>query len=1081
MGLVLAYRKSTAQPQFSGTPAISGTLAVGETLTASLGGLAGHRDYSVVWYSYNSDGGQELQIGTGLTYLLSGNEFQRRIGIKVNASNNAGTVSALSELTTLVADSTPTVPIFNGPVTISGQAEIGETLTVVYDVSGESSLEIEWNSYTNEAKANQQLIGTAETLAVTFAEDAKYIDATVIAYDSLGNAVRSSSAFVGPVQPDAALAPEILSGAIVGLDELAVSCAEGEYLICDFAFSGHTSDPTVAWYKCDDAAGANPELLAGAGVAPINPLPVTQPNQYRAALLLDQSLGLASGSKYVYAIASAANGVDTTNSTSNIVGPVAAIVGTAISQSTVGDGTTPYKIDTPGTYYLSEDITTDGTAIAITTNSVTLNLNGKTITFSDADAIDIEGDFATHATWDFTNTGNTDAGVGDPGGNEYAAIQTGATEQDAYNSGVAHAGLASLRFGVAAVSDAGVEHFVKSAEFSCDADKWYFVNWMATANNKTRPDIFVRLRDSNDNLIHTWEVVGSRTEAEIKMFQKSWRYCEFAFKAVASPATYYLEVGVRGRSGVTSAVSFDDFNVARGRVAGVAIGVDKNLSSTVNWDEFYGASNQFTTCENATGAFTAPPVPDAAWNGFAENCIVKNGAIVQGASKGGFAAGVMLRSGGAKLGRVSATTTGPTTSAVRSQHWGVWFTAYDCEFVPAHKTCGQREYYYGGAVWLLGGAMHRCTVRENCAVGIFTTSGGITLTGCTFKSKERYTNQFAVELYNGGPVNISDNIIDNLGEYYGRGIHTGSNNTGVIRNNRIAIQSSAWNSEYNGYLDYRGGYALQVEGTPGVGGLDVYGNTLYAYAGGAYLPTSPTERDRAQACRPNQVYGLGLTRIYSNVMIAEAANGTAQAWCYCPEKCQSGAIVVEDNVMQTNSGLVFAAECQGAVLTRTNIVYETMEPASWPIVAGYTSGYSLENPSFTIELRDSTFNALADTTLYAEKPRNYTNGSTAPNPSDPDLWYAVGWITISWTITVDAGEAGASVSVTNSADEVVATGVTDEFGLFATTITQQRSDVTSGIVDYNDHTASVVSGDLARSGSVVFTADSTKTVTVALV
>ena len=88
MGLVLAYNKGNAQPNFTAGAAITGTAEVGQTLTCTYT-VVRAKTVTVRWYSYFDDAGtDQVLIGTGATYTLTGNEFGRYIRAIPTASNN---------------------------------------------------------------------------------------------------------------------------------------------------------------------------------------------------------------------------------------------------------------------------------------------------------------------------------------------------------------------------------------------------------------------------------------------------------------------------------------------------------------------------------------------------------------------------------------------------------------------------------------------------------------------------------------------------------------------------------------------------------------------------------------------------------------------------------------------------------------------------------------------------------------------------------------------------------------------------------------------------------------------------------
>ena len=130
------------QPNTSATgqPTISGTAQVGETLTADTAGIADADGLDDATFSYQwiaNDGTSDADISgaTGPTYALTNTEEDKAIKVKVSTfTDDAGNEESLTSVATaavVVADANTAA---TGAPTISGTAQVGETLRV--DTSG---------------------------------------------------------------------------------------------------------------------------------------------------------------------------------------------------------------------------------------------------------------------------------------------------------------------------------------------------------------------------------------------------------------------------------------------------------------------------------------------------------------------------------------------------------------------------------------------------------------------------------------------------------------------------------------------------------------------------------------------------------------------------------------------------------------------------------------------------------------------------------------------------------------------------------------------------------------------------------
>jgi hypothetical protein len=152
-------------PVLKGTVSISGTAKVGETLTADTTALE-IEETETISYQWKASG---VNIGTGAsTYVLMAAETGKTITLTVTVAGYIGSISSAAKEVIAVGDDAG----FTGSVSISGKAQVGETLTAHTTASGTPAYQ--W-------KANNSNIGwaTGVSYELTAAELGKTITVTV--------------------------------------------------------------------------------------------------------------------------------------------------------------------------------------------------------------------------------------------------------------------------------------------------------------------------------------------------------------------------------------------------------------------------------------------------------------------------------------------------------------------------------------------------------------------------------------------------------------------------------------------------------------------------------------------------------------------------------------------------------------------------------------------------------------------------------------------------------------------------------------------------------------------------------------
>ena len=186
----------------TGLPAINGTAQVGETLTADTSGVADADGLSNVQYEYQwlADD-SDIAGATNATYTLTDSEESKAITVQVRFTDDADNEETLtSTATDAVAAAVQTNSPANGAPTISGTAQVGETLTAntsgIADADGLSNVQYEYQWLADDS----DIAGaTNATYTLTDSEESKAITVQVGFSDDRGNDEALTSAATGAV------------------------------------------------------------------------------------------------------------------------------------------------------------------------------------------------------------------------------------------------------------------------------------------------------------------------------------------------------------------------------------------------------------------------------------------------------------------------------------------------------------------------------------------------------------------------------------------------------------------------------------------------------------------------------------------------------------------------------------------------------------------------------------------------------------------------------------------------------------------------------------------------------------------
>ena len=186
----------------TGVPTISGTAQVGETLTADKSGIADADGLSNVQYEYQwlADD-SDISGATNATYTLAAADEGKAIKVEVTFTDDAGNDESLTSAATDVVEAAPTTnsPATGAP-TISGTAQVGETLTA--DKSGIADADdLTSATYSYQWLADDAEIAGANgsTYTLVAEDEGKAIKVQVSFTDDAGNNEALTSAATGAV------------------------------------------------------------------------------------------------------------------------------------------------------------------------------------------------------------------------------------------------------------------------------------------------------------------------------------------------------------------------------------------------------------------------------------------------------------------------------------------------------------------------------------------------------------------------------------------------------------------------------------------------------------------------------------------------------------------------------------------------------------------------------------------------------------------------------------------------------------------------------------------------------------------
>jgi len=206
----VAAATALAPPANTGRPGISGGARDGSTLTARNGRWTNQpASFAYQWLRCGGGGANCAAIAgaNGRTYTLGTGDVGHRLRVQVTATNAAGSGTAESNATRVVA-SVGSVPANTAPPSVSGNPQEGQTLSAgVGRWSGASSFGFQWQRCDANGAGCAAIAGaTGQTYNLSSSDVAHTLRVQVTARNSRGgtSATSAPTALVAPARPGSA-------------------------------------------------------------------------------------------------------------------------------------------------------------------------------------------------------------------------------------------------------------------------------------------------------------------------------------------------------------------------------------------------------------------------------------------------------------------------------------------------------------------------------------------------------------------------------------------------------------------------------------------------------------------------------------------------------------------------------------------------------------------------------------------------------------------------------------------------------------------------------------------------------------
>ena len=237
----MEFAAAAANALATGAPTISGVAQVGETLLADTSGIADadgltNASYSYQWLSDDGSTVSEIASATGPSFAVSADDEGSTIQVKVSFTDDAGhdeslTSAATEPVSFAVQQQTANSPA-TGPPSISGTAQVGETLTAdtsgISDSDGLSSAVYRFQWLADDA----DIAGaTATTYTLVDADAGAAIKVRVSFTDDAGHDESLTSAATEPVS--FAVQQQTANSTATGAPTISGTAQVGETLTAD--------------------------------------------------------------------------------------------------------------------------------------------------------------------------------------------------------------------------------------------------------------------------------------------------------------------------------------------------------------------------------------------------------------------------------------------------------------------------------------------------------------------------------------------------------------------------------------------------------------------------------------------------------------------------------------------------------------------------------------------------------------------------------------------------------------------------------------------------------------------------------
>ncbi len=234
-----AVQQQTANNPATGEPVITGKATVGETLKANTTNIAdadglSHATFTYQWITNDGTDDTDIQDATDATYTLADADEGKAIKVRVSFTDDADNEETLTSTATVAvaAATQPNSPATGAP-TISGTAQVGETLTAdtsgIADEDGLENVSFSYQWIAIDGTTDADIAGaTASTYTLVDTNEGKTAKVRVSFTDDEGNEETLTTAATAAV----AAAPTSNSPA-TGAPTISGTAQVGETLTAD--------------------------------------------------------------------------------------------------------------------------------------------------------------------------------------------------------------------------------------------------------------------------------------------------------------------------------------------------------------------------------------------------------------------------------------------------------------------------------------------------------------------------------------------------------------------------------------------------------------------------------------------------------------------------------------------------------------------------------------------------------------------------------------------------------------------------------------------------------------------------------